>query len=198
LRGTAAELTRAVGEAAETIERASTGFARSSDSAVRSAEAMEGVTGQAKAAATTLGDAVKGFSTAAAPVAQAAQAVNEAASSIARAIAASQDTNAETLEGLAALSEGIKETQAAAEEAWHEYRARFEGVDKALAQTAEKLGETLGDSFDEFRRFAQSFDTEMGAAVQKLSSGLTAIEDYAGALDQYVDETRKSSLEVAE
>jgi len=198
LRGTAADLTRAVGEAAETIERASTGFARSGDSAVRSAEAMEGVTGHAKTAAATLGDAVKGFSTAAAPVAQAAQAVNEAASSIARAIAANQDTNAETLEGLAALSDGIKETQAAAEEAWHDYRARFEGVDKALAQTAEKLGETLGDSFDEFRRFAQNFDSEMGAAVQKLASGLTAIEDYAGALDQYVDESRKGSLEVAE
>ncbi|MDP1598721.1 anti-phage ZorAB system protein ZorA [Phenylobacterium sp.] len=198
LRGAALGLAQAVGEAAESIERASAGFVRSGDSAARTAEAMDGVTGQAKTAATSLGDAVKGFSTAAAPVAQAALAVNEAASSIARAITTSRDTNADTLRGLSALADGIKETQSAAETAWRDYRARFEGVDKALAQTAEKLGQTLGDSFDEFRRFAQSFDSEMAAAVSKLSTTATAIEEYAGALDEYVDERKKSTLEAAE
>jgi hypothetical protein len=198
LRGTAAGLTRAVGEAAETIERASVGFARSGDSAVRTAEAMEGVTGQAKMAATSLGDAVKGFTTAAAPVAQAAQAVNEAATGIARAITTNRDANADVLRGLTALSDGVKETQSAAETAWREYRARFEGVDKAFASTAERLGETLGASFEEFRRFAQDFDSQMAAAVQKLGGVTGAIGEYAESLDEFVDQSRKVTLEAAE
>lgn len=198
IKEAAAELTRAVGDAAATVQKASDSFSRSSDSAARTAEAMEGVTGQAKFAANAISDSMKGFATAAAPVAQAAQAVNEAASSIARAIEANRSSNESVVEGLTELMEGIRETQDAAETAWREYRARFEGVDKALAQTAEKLGETLGDSFDEFRRFAQSFDSEMSAAVQKLSSGLTAIEEYAGSLDEFVDENRKQRFEAAE
>lgn len=198
IKEAAAELTRAVGDAATTVQKASESFSRSSDSAVRTAEAMEGVTGQAKFAANAISDSIKGFATAATPVAQAAQAVNDAASGIARAIEANRSSNESVVKGLTELMAGIRETQDAAETAWRDYRARFEGVDKALAQTAERLGQTLGDSFDEFRRFAQSFDSEMSAAVQKFSAGLTAIEEYAGSLDDFVDENKKQRFEAAE
>jgi hypothetical protein len=60
-----------------------------------------------------------------------------------------------------------------------------------LALTTSKLGETLGDSFEEFRKFAQAFDSEMAGAVSKLGNALTAIEEYAGSLDEYVEGTRK-------
>lgn len=198
IKEAAAELTRAVGDAATNVQRASESFSRSSDSAARTAEAMEGVTGQAKFAANAISDSIKGFATAAAPVAQAAQAVNDAASGIARAIEANRSSNESVVKGLTELMAGIRETQEAAETAWRDYRARFEGVDKALAQTAEKLGQTLGDSFDEFRRFAQSFDSEMSAAVQRFSAGLTAIEEYAGSLDEFVDDNKKQRFEAAE
>ncbi len=191
LRGTAGELARAVGDAAGQIERAGAGFTRSGESAARTAEAMDNVTGQAKVVAISIGDAAKGFATAAAPVAQAAQSINEAAGRMVRSVEAGGAANVEVLQALRTLADGIRETQEAAETAWRDYRGRFEGVDKSLALTTSKLGETLGDSFEEFRKFAQGFDSEMAGAVSKLGNALTAIEEYAGSLDEYVEGTRK-------
>jgi uncharacterized protein YukE len=192
LRGAAAGLAKAVGEAAQQIDRAGQGFTRSGESAVRTAEAMEGVTGQAKVVAISIGDASKGFAAAAAPVAQAVQAINDAAGRIVRSLEANQQMDAETVQSLQNLANGIRETQEAAESAWTDYRARFESVDKALAQTTTKLGETLEGTFGEFKRFAAETDRELGAAVSKLSGALTAIEEYAESLNDYV-ETKKQS-----
>jgi hypothetical protein len=190
LQGAASELSRAVSEAASQIERAQKAFERSGESAARTAEAIDGVTGQAKNVTAALGDAAKGFATAAAPVAQAAQGLNEAAGRVARAIEAGRETDADALRALSALAEQVRETQATAEEAWSAYQERFEDVDKSLGEAAAGLGQTLSDSFDQFRGFAQSFDAEMAKAVSRLSSSLTAIEEYAGALDEYAHSMR--------
>ena len=199
LRSTAAALSRAVGEAADQIERAGSGFERSGQSATRTAESLDEVAGHARAVATSIGDAAKGFASAAAPVAQASQAITEAAGRIARSIEAGREVDAEALRGLSELAEGIRATQEAAESAWLDYRERFEGVDKALESTAVKLGETLGDTFNEFRRFAQDTDRELGAAVSKLSQTLTTIEEYAEALNDHVEsQTRAPRMEPAE
>lgn len=198
LRSVSAGLARAVSEAAEQIDRAGAGFVRSGESAARTAEAMDGVAGHAKTASLSLGDASKGFAAAAAPVAQAVQAVNDAAGRIVRSLETSQQADAETLEALQTLATGIRETQEAAEKAWFEYRARFEAVDRSLEQTALRLGETLGDSFNEFRRFAQDTDRELGSAVSKLAGTVTAIEEYAETLDAYVEAARQPAFEAAE
>ena len=198
LRSVAAGLARSVGEAAEQIDRAGRGFERSGESAIRTAEAMEGVTGHAKTAALSIGDASKGFSIAAAPVAQAAQAVNDAAGRIVRSIEANQQSDAEALKGLQELAVSIRDTQDAAENAWTEYRARFENVDKSLATTTEKLSETLGDTFSEFKRFAADTDRELAAAVGKLAGALSAIEDYAEELSKHVEAQRQQRFEAAE
>lgn len=192
LRGVAAGLAKAVGDAAAQIDRAGQGFTRSGESAVRTAEAMEGVTGQAKAVATSIGDASKGFAAAAAPVAQAVQAVNDAAGRIVRSLEANQQMDAETVQSLQNLANGIRETQEAAETAWTDYRARFENVDKALERTTVKLGETLEGTFGEFKRFAADTDRELASAVGKLSGALTSIEEYAESLNDYV-EAKKTS-----
>jgi ABC-type transporter Mla subunit MlaD len=192
LRGTAGDLTRAVGDAAEQIERASAGFVRSGEGAARTADAMQDVANNARTTAESLGDAARGLSAASTPVARAAEAINEAVTQTARTVQAARAREAEAFEALNDLVDGIRETQTAAETAWRDYRARFEGVDKALEATAVKLGQTLGDSFDEFRRFAKELDSELGAAVSKLSNALTAIEDYAGSLDEFVDQERRT------
>jgi ABC-type transporter Mla subunit MlaD len=126
------------------------------------------------------------------------QAVNDAAGRIARSLETGQKADAETLEALQTLANGIRETQDAAEKAWLEYRARFEAVDRSLEQTAVRLGETLGDSFNEFRRFAQDTDRELGSAVSKLAGTVTAIEEYAETLDAYVESARQPAFEAAE
>lgn len=192
LRGVAAGLAKAVGDAATQIDRAGQGFTRSGESAVRTAEAMEGVTGHAKTVALSIGDASKGFAAAAAPVAQAVQAINDAAGRIVRSLEANQQMDAETVQSLQNLANGIRETQEAAETAWTDYRARFENVDKALERTTVKLGETLEGTFGEFKRFAADTDRELASAVGKLSGALTSIEEYAESLNDYVEAKKKS------
>lgn len=193
LRSVADGITASVAAAAKQIESAGADFVRSGQSAARTAEALGEVTGHAKTAAVSMGDASKGFSNAATPVAAAAQAVNEAAGRIVRAMEAGQQSDTQTLEGLRALAEGIRTTQSAAEEAWSDYRARFEGVDKSLENTTVRLGETLGESFNEFRRFAADTDSALSAAVGKLATTLTTIEEYAEALEGYVEQAKRSA-----
>ena len=198
LRATSAGLARAVGEAAERVEQAGAGFQRSGEGAARTAEAMEGVAGQARAVGNALQDSAKGFTAAAAPVALAVQSVNEAAGRITRALESGGASQEEALRRITMLADGIRETQSAAERAWQDYRVRFEGVDEALESVTVKLGQTLGDSFVEFRRFAVETDKSLGDAVSKLAVTLASIEEYAEALGDYVELTAAPSLEAAE
>jgi hypothetical protein len=193
LRETAERLSQAFGDAIEKVERASSGFGRSGDAAVRSADAMADVAGHARSISSSLGDAAKGFATAALPFATASQAIDAAAGRIERV----KDAEAATLLSLGELAQQIKATQETAESAWHSYRERFDGVDKSLAQMAEKLASTLGESLGEFRRFASEFDAEMARAVTRLGTTFDSMHEYADSLDAYVEST-KSHNEAAE
>lgn len=190
LRNTTKQLSDAVGDAAQQVERASLGFAQSGEKASQTAEAMRTVTDNARTVATSMSEAAQGFATAAGPVAEAARAVNLAATKIAETVETDRAADSKALGEMKALAESIRGTQDAAELAWRDYRARFEGVDRALSDATDKLAETLGDSLTEFRNFAQETDREMASAVGRLGNMMTAIEEYAESLDDYVEQTR--------
>lgn len=191
LKGTADGLTQAIGAAAGQVERAGQGFERSSDQAVRAAGALGEVADNGRAVAVSINDAARGFSEAAMPVARAAQAVNDAADRVARTVEADRQADDVAIAEMRTLAEAMRETHLAADTAWREYRARFEQVDRALAETTGKLVETLGDSFAEFRRFAQDTDRELASAVSRLAGTVTQVQEYAEALDEYVAELRR-------
>lgn len=197
LRDTTKKLSDAVGEAAQQVERASVSFSQSGEMAVKSAEAMRNMTDNARTVATSMSDAAQGFVSAAGPVAEAASAVNLAASRVAETVEADRAAAMAALAEMRSLADSIRLTQQSAEAAWSDYRARFEGVDRALSQATDKLAQTLGDTLTEFRKFAQDIDREMAAAVSRLSNSLTQIEEYAESLDDFVEETR-SMREAAE
>lgn len=190
LRETTGSLSKAVGEAAQQVERAGVGFAQTGENAAQTAEAMRSVTDNVRGVASSLGDAAKGFASAASPVAQAAQSVDQAAKELAQTVANDRAAETAALAQMTSLAEGVRSTQEAAEQAWRDYRARFEAVDRAFASLTEKLTETLGDSLTVFRDFAQKFDSELGAAVSRLANSLTQLEEYAESLDEYVEEIR--------
>lgn len=190
LRETTTNLSKAVGEAAQQVERASVGFAQSSDKAAQTADAMRAVADNARSVASSMGEAAHDFASAAGPVADAARSVSQAAQTIANTVETDRAADALAIGEMKSLAEGLRATQNAAEQAWQDYRARFEGVDRALADAADKLGQTLGDSLTQFRKFAQDTDREMAAAVSKLGMTLTAIEEYAESLDDYLQENR--------
>src|SRR5690606_16946522 len=123
----------------------------------------------------SMGEAAHGFASAAGPVADASRSVSQAAQAMANTVETDRAAGALALGEMKSLAEGLRGTQDAAEQAWHDYRGRFEGVDRALADTTDKLGQTLSDSLTQFRKFAQDTDREMAAAVSKLGMTLTAI-----------------------
>jgi len=192
LRATVLGLSKAVGSAADSVDRASSGFIRSGENAVRSAEALSGVTGQANTVAASITEAGKGFGTVAAPIVRAAQAIDDAISKIQTAIQAGRSADIQALEQMKALAEQMKGTSAAAEKAWDDYRKRFADVDKSLAVAADKMSSTLGDSLSQFSTFATKTDNALADAVSKLSNALTPIEDYAEALSDYVEQQSKA------
>lgn len=190
LRDTTKKLSDAVGEAAQQVERASVGFTQSGDKAAQTAEAMRSVTDSARNVASSMSDAAQGFANAAGPIAEAARAVNQAATRVAETVETDRAADSQALSEMKSLAESIRGTQEAAEAAWSDYRARFEGVDRALSEATDKLAETLGDSLTQFRTFAQETDREMASAVGRLGNMMTQIEEYAESLDDYVAESR--------
>lgn len=193
LRVSALGLAKAVGDASDSVERASAGFVRSGESAVRSAEAMSGVTGHAGALVANIQEAGRGFGAIAAPVVKAVQAVDDAVSKIQVAIQSGRAADVQALEQMRGLADQMKGTFGAAEEAWANYRQRFAEVDKALANSADKMSVTLGDSLEKFASFARKTDSELAGAVSKLAITLSSIEDYAESLDKYVDQRAKAA-----
>lgn len=191
LKETTISLSKAVNEAAQQVEKAASGLAKTGQNAERTAEAMKSVTDNARIVATSLGDAADGFAEAASPVADAARSVNQAANQLAQTVSIDRAASSEALAEMKALAEGVRTTQNVAEQAWRDYRARFEGVDKAMSDATDKLAQTLADSLTEFREFAQNVDREMAAAVGRLSNTMTQIEEYAESLDEYVEHARR-------
>ena len=191
LRATVLGLAKAVGDAAGSVDRASDGFVRSGEQAVRSADALSGVTSQANTLVSSIAEVGQGFGTVAAPIVRAAQSIDEAVSKIQTAIQAGRAADVQALEQMQALAVQMKETYAAAEEAWVNYRNRFAEVDKSLALAAERMSSTLGDSLSQFSSFATKTDNALADAVSKLSNALSPIEDYAEALGDYVEQQAK-------
>ncbi len=198
LREAAKELGQAIGGAAETARLAGQLFQTSATNASRAAESMRGIVDTASEASTALTDASNSLSAATAPISQSTQATMLAAERIARAVEEARYANAEGVRQISSLSESLRETSGAAEQAWRDYRARFEGVDRALEGATRKLSEALGDSVGQFVGFAQKVDQELASAVSRLSGSLSMIEGYAEALDEFVHEMRTRPPEPGE
>lgn len=198
LRATVLGLAKAVGDAADSVDRASSGFIRSGDSAEQSAQALSGVTSEAGALISSLEDVSQRFRSVTAPVVRASEAINEAMAKIQAAIQAGRAADVQALEQMKKLAEQMQGTHQAAEEAWDDYRKRFAEVDKSLAVAAEKMSSTLGDSLSQFSAFATKTDNALADAVSKLSNALSPIEDYAEALGDYVEQQQAKVREPAE
>ena len=183
-------LAEAIEGASSQVRLASDGFVKSGESAVSSSEAMMEVSGEVRNTVRQIADAGREFASIAGPALAASQSVKEAANRIAQAIQDGRGAEEGVLDELKKLAREISQTQAAATNAWTDYRNRFEGVDKSLANTTALLSETLGASLGDFRTFAQKFDSEMADAISKLAGPLSSIEDYAGSLDEFVEAQR--------
>jgi ABC-type transporter Mla subunit MlaD len=172
-----------IGNFARSIER-------SEKSAADTAAAFQTAAGGARALAVTMSDAAKGFQLASTPVNTAAQAIQDAARSISRIISEVSGAQNSALEQIRVLANGLKETNTAAKDAWHDYQSRFAHVDEDLQKTLEQLTQSLAAAMEDFRKFAQNVDSEMSKAVGRFSQSLGAIEEHAEVLSDFVEVAR--------
>ncbi|GEM_PF-2177153 len=179
-------------DAVRRIEEAGAGFSKTGDAAERTAVAIDAVVLRAKGVEGSFERISTGVANVLQPMSQSLHSMNEAAGRIQVVLAENKDAEMKVLEAMQQLVSEVKNVQEAAADAWGNYSERFDGVDKALEGSVLKLGETLGDSMDRFRQFATELDLEMAKAVSQLNGPVSVIEDYAEALDEYVQERRKS------
>ncbi|ESQ90328.1 hypothetical protein ABAC460_09240 [Asticcacaulis sp. AC460] len=187
LRSVSTGLTQAVSSAAQSIADASLGFQRSADGAKQTVDAMSGIVTSGRSLAVSLDESARSFGQAADPVALSAKALHEAAGRISASVDGATRAEREALKEMQVFVAQVRASHEEAETALRTYRGRFEDVDKSLGGAVEKLGAALGGSFDQFRDFAQKFDSEMAGAINKLATRLATIEDHAEALERHND-----------
>jgi ABC-type transporter Mla subunit MlaD len=192
LREAIDSLSEAIESASKDVFDAGVQFERSATQAGQTATSLSQVVGNAGEVSQALQNVAAGVSQATGPMVEAARNSAETARKIASSIEAYTSGQGRALEEMRSLAEGVKQTNSAAEGAWRDYRARFEGVDEALGKTLDGLAGQLSSALGDFRKFAQETDRAMADAVSKLSGATTPISDYAESLDDFVEEMRRS------
>ncbi len=169
------------------VDSAGGKFAQSADGAGRSATAMGNVASQAERVAVALNSTSNVLAQASEPMVAAARDTASSVSKIAGSLDAYNAAQTQALGEMKELASGVRQTHSAAETAWRDYRARFEGVDQMLG----KAVDTVTSCLNEFRKFAQDTDRELATAISKLGQIVEPIEEYAESLDEMVSEMRK-------
>jgi ABC-type transporter Mla subunit MlaD len=192
LREAIDSLSEAIESSSKDVFDAGVQFERSATQAGQTATSMTQVVGSAEQVSQALQNVAAGVSQATGPMVEAARNSSETARKIASSIDAYTDGQGRALEEMRSLAEGVKQTHSAAEGAWRDYRARFEGVDQALGKTLDGLTGQLSSALGDFRKFAQDTDRQLADAVSKLSGATTPIAEYAESLDEFVEDMRRS------
>jgi len=192
------ELVASVRRSAEQIA----GVANSLESGRSSAEGLAAAFQRTADGATGLvglmSDAAAGLTAAARPLSAASQTVETATGRLVGAVQDQATALSSALDRLKELGAGIEETQSAASAAWHDYRARFEGVDQALAKSLDGISQALADALRELRQFAVELDTQMAKVVDRLATSLNAIEDQGQAISEYAEALQQERPKAAE
>jgi hypothetical protein len=191
LRDTAQSITSAVRSAADQIDRAANNVVDGSTALEKGVEAFKITTSEARGASDALAQASKTMGLALAPVATAAQVMGTTSERLERAFRDGQKSQQELLVELKQLTSSVQETQEAARKAWIDYKERFENVDKALADSGREFGEIVSANLEQFRKFSGEVDLELSKAIGKIGTSLNQLDEYASALNDYIEDNRK-------
>jgi methyl-accepting chemotaxis protein len=132
-------LVRSMRDASGAIKMSADGLSSSEQAIGDHARAIEGVARNSTDLATALGTAANDVNQAAAPVRQSADAMEKAALAIERSLTAEARSNEAARGATAQMAEALRETARSAEQAWSDYRARFNEVDRSLGQALTQL-----------------------------------------------------------
>lgn len=181
------QLISAVRDAADQVHAYAEAIDRSRAGAERVATVLENTATSAGGIAGSLGEAASALREAALPVAGNSRALASAATEMSRSLASHNESAVAFLNETRSLSEGIKATQESAEAAWHDYRNRFDGVDRSLGETVERMSAGLADAIGTLRDFVAQLDRDLADIVGKITTPLDNIGELAESIESFAE-----------
>ncbi len=185
-------LTAAIARAAAEMTAAADAMARAERGTAANADNLRDTSDSVRAVSAALNEAASGFGTAAAPVAEMSRHLRDASERIAASLDRSGEASTAALKEMGDLASGVRETQAAASEAWSDYRARFSEVDQALERTLQQMATTLNATLTDFRKFAQDMDGHMGEAISRLAPVVERMKDNTDEIANFAEALKAS------
>ena len=86
-------------------------------------------------------------------------------------------------EAIENIATKLGETTSAATQAWSDYRARFEDVDKALAASLDQIKTASGEHASHLNEQVGRIDNALASAVEKLGAALDPLNDLADQIE---------------
>ena len=82
------------------------------------------------------------------------------------------------------MAEALRETAAAAGNAWAEYRARFADVDRSLGEALERLTDAAGNHAVNLNERVGQIDKQLGDGVAQLAAALQPLTELRETVDE--------------
>lgn len=159
---------------------------------------IESVADRSSDIATSLGSVANDVREATDPLRQSASSIKEAILAMSTAVA-NDARNAETTrEEMREISEALKATASAAEEAWSDYRARFNEVDKSLGEALNMLTEAAGSQAQSLTTRVGEVDEALGKGVSQLAAALRPLESLSDTVEDLAAALTAQQAEAAE
>lgn len=151
----------------------------SDDHATRVAAAAQ----SAQGVATMLDRAANDVMAATGPIREATATISTGIISTRALMQQQADTLQNGRDGFEAMATGFRDSAAAAAQAWSDYRARFEGVDKALADALDKIRDASAEHAGHLNGQIGRIDTAFAGAVDKLAAALEPLQELAASVE---------------
>ncbi|WP_404712162.1 anti-phage ZorAB system protein ZorA [Sphingomonas sp. MMS24-J13] len=144
----------------------------------------------AEGVAATLNRAANDLQSAAAPIRNATETIGSAVTRVQDALARQAEILGQNQISIAAIAERLTQTSDAAGKAWNDYRARFEDVDKALANSLDQIRTASGDHATHLNEQVGRIDNALAGAVDKLSAALEPLTELADQIEDLLGKMR--------
>lgn len=131
----------------------------------------------------TLNRAATDLQSAAAPIRMATETIGAAVGKVQESISRQTEAADKNQLAIAQIAERLSQTSDAATRAWTDYRARFEDVDKSLANSLDQIRSASGEHASHLNEQVGRIDNALAGAVDKLSAALEPLTELADQIE---------------
>lgn len=148
---------------------------------------------EAQGMAVALGRAANDIQVAAAPIRSATETIGAAVAQTQNALREQAEAALAQQSSIATIADRLSATSDAATEAWAEYRARFEDVDKALGASIEQIRNASGEHATHLNEQIGRMDNALAGAVDRLSAALEPLTELADQIDDLLGQMKTAA-----